>query len=129
MSTGPASRCGTPYATAHTWPIDIAPVSTGNGGCAGAVERGDRPHDHPNKLAHRPESAPCRSGSRRRNPALWITWFHQAEEALGSIRADRQQPYVIDHDQPRAEDRLHLSGYRIVGAMATDQHAEFHQAE
>ena len=64
----------------------------------------------------------------RHRPFL-IRRIHQAEESLGGIRTHGQQANVVDDDQPRAQDGLHGPGDRIVGAVATHQHAELLEAE
>src|SRR5260370_1095198 len=61
--------------------------------------------------------------------AFLIRGVHQSVEPLSGIRAHRQQPDIVDHDQPRTEDHLDGLGDRIVGTVAPHQHAQFLEAE
>src|SRR5439155_16161472 len=61
--------------------------------------------------------------------ALFVGRIDQPEESLSGIRADGQQPDVVDYDQPCTEDGLHGLGDRIVGTMATHQYTQFLEAE
>src|SRR5437870_13214746 len=63
------------------------------------------------------------------NSGLRWPWCHQTEEAFGCIWANRQQPYVVNHDQPCTEDRLYGLGHRIIGAVAAYEDAQVLQAE
>src|SRR5260370_464470 len=96
MSSGPASGCGTLYATAPTWRTVIAPVGTRNGGSAGVAKRNDGPCIK--ELPPRPASAPCRSGSWRRNPAVWITWCDQSKEQLRARLVERGKAHFVDQE-------------------------------